>query len=115
MSLESLLAEDTCTLQRQKVVADSSGGPTRPTWTTVAESVPCKVEEASSAQRLQWAAMQIPVSHVVYTQRTDIQNGDRLLTSDGEYIRVNGVRRQRAMGGIAEYWIIAGYELDKPV
>jgi hypothetical protein len=111
MGLEDLLAEDTIQVQRPKTGQDSSGGATRSPWQPKFSSVPARVDDASSTQALRYAALAITVSHVVLTQQAGIQNGDRITTSDGKFLRVNAVQRVRSMAGLDGYWEIGAEEV----
>lgn len=105
MSLASLLANDTITVQKPGGPnKDASGGFSRTPAVDLYTSVQARVLDAGSQQQLQYAQLQIQVSHVVLTEQAGIGNGHLILTSDGRTLRVTGVEKKRGLGGIETYY-----------
>lgn len=111
MSLESLLAQDTITIQRPSVLSDDAGGFSNEVWNPVATNVLARVDIANGQQKSMFAQLQIEVSHTIFTQYGGIANGDRIVSSDGEIYRVVGISRRKAFGGIPEYYEIATVQI----
>jgi head-tail adaptor len=105
VSLESLLAADTVTVQRPTNTKDAAAGRVT-TWAAVYSNVPARVEDTNSHQRLAFAQTGLIVSHVVYTRQEGIQNGDRVIDSLGRVLRVVGFQFFRALGTIPSHWMI---------
>lgn len=104
MSLQSLLAADTATLERPTVTKDASGGQQRATWSEVAAGVPCRVEDLSANAQLVYLQQNMLVTHLVTTQNGDGRVGDRWVTSDGRNLLVHGAMKVRGMGSIQTYY-----------
>jgi len=111
MSLESLLAQDTITVERPVISSDGAGGFNQEIWSPVAVGVLARVDIANGQQKSMFAQLQIEVSHTVFTQYGGIKNGDRITSSDGEIYRVVGISRRKAFGGIPEYYEIATVQI----
>lgn len=112
MSLESLLAGDTLTIESPLGTVDDSGGPEVSPWTSFASAVPGRVEAADGSLREMYAAQGMVVSHVVYTQLDGIRQGFRITTSDGIYLLVEGVMKQRQLGTIPTYYQLAARQVQ---
>lgn len=103
MTMESLIGQDTISIDRPAVVSDDAGGFDPLLWARVATGIAARVDVSSGSQKMMFAQLQIEVSHTVYTQYTGIINGDRITSSDGKMMRVVGVTRRNGFGGIAGY------------
>lgn len=106
MSLDSLLENDKVIVSTPATTADASGGfaqkPYSPNRTVFA-----RVEDASSSQRDQWMEKQIVVTHTVYTRDSGIKNGYVLTTNEGLVLRVQGVKKNRGIGSMTDFYEIS--------
>ncbi len=109
MSLESLLDEDSISVEQQVVVQDTSGGPTR-TWTTLYTGVPARVTDPTAQEKLQYLMLGTEAPHKIIHQQAGIGEGIRIRTSDGRLIKVHGTRKIRQEGGIDTYYQTMGTE-----
>jgi hypothetical protein len=112
MSLEALLAGDSIVVEQPKATVDDSGGFVVSPWDPVASDVPARVEAADGGLREMYAAQGMIVTHVVYTQLDAIRQGMRITTSDGLYLLVEGVMKQRQLGTIPTYYQIAAKQVQ---
>lgn len=103
MSLASLLAKDTATLQRRVETAGTSGGIV-PSWVDVTASVPGRLEDAKAETKKLYAADNIVVTHTWFTENGNGRIGDRWLSSDGRYIKIAGVRKRRGIGSMSTFY-----------
>jgi len=103
MSLASLLAKDTATLQRPTQAADTSGGLV-PTFANLATGVNVRVEDAKSSTVRNYATDGIIVTHTIFTQNGSGAKSDRWITSDGRYMQVQGIRKRRGIGGMDTFY-----------
>ena len=104
MSLEALLSNDTITVERPAHLKDRSGGAINEPWQTVYSNVPARVEDMSARQIELWAMAGTLVTTTVYTQQTGIGKPMRITTSDGRHLRVEGVKFNRAIGGMPDFY-----------
>lgn len=105
--LEALLALDSVTVQARTAPAqDAEGGLAKGGWGAAYADVPARVEDASASLRDLYAAQGMLVSHSVYLQQAGVGPQHRLLTSDGRYLRVQGVVTFRAIGGMPGHFRI---------
>lgn len=104
--IEDLL-QQTASLLRPYQIKDAAGGiiddPNR-VPRVVAEDVPVKLTALNSRQQESYAMTVIEADHEITSLRTDIQNGDRFVSSDGRTFRVTGINRNDAMGGIETFY-----------
>ena len=78
------------TLQRSASTKDASGGAVKGTWAAVGSSVSCDVQPAGSDTRLQYAQLQLVVTHSIYVaDDVGARAGDRF-SADGRYFLVQG-------------------------
>jgi hypothetical protein len=104
MSLEALLGEDRITVQTPSAGQDGSAGMRRTPFVDLYSGVPARINDVSSSQRLQYAQLQITVTDNVYVQQPGIGNGMMIVTSDGRRLRVNGIQKLRALGGLDTFY-----------
>jgi len=99
MSLSSML-RTACTLQRQTVTKDTSGGATR-AWANVAgaSDAPCDLQPASSAVRLQFQQQRQAVTHTLYLA-TDVgaRAADRFVIGARTFLLIPGGYQAPAPG-----------------
>ncbi len=105
MSLEALLSNDAVSVQqRAPTHRDASGGMQAGGWSDLYAGVSARVETASAMTQQYYAMRGMVVSETVYTQQAGIGTGMRLLTSDGRYLLVEGVRYRRQIGGMSAFY-----------
>ena len=110
MSLESLLAADSMTVQRPASTADAAGGRVT-SWPAVYSGVPCRVQVANADQRTQFEQLEMKVTHQVFTQLADIENGDRMVISDGRTLRVVGDAKRQQLGTIPTFFMVMAEQI----
>ncbi len=96
--------EHSCDILGPPVVTSGTAGGDVLTWpTTRAAAVPCSINTtgASPQDRFSQPEM-VVITHVVGfgPDVTVPQRGDKLLTPDGVYLHVRGLRTGRAAGGV---------------
>ena len=111
MSLESLLSNDVVQVEKPAHLKDRSGGAINEPWQPVFSNVPARVEDMSARQMELWAMKGTEVSTTVYTQQTGIGKPMRLTTSDGRHLRVEGVKFNRAIGGMPDFYEVVCQEI----
>jgi len=105
------LLQHSVTLQRLSTTKDSSGG-TINAYTTVT-SFNCLIRGASSNEINAHAQQNIQVSHVIATLYSSVTPGDRLIDASSLYYEVKGVKHQRGVGTIGEFWEITANQLKQ--
>lgn len=103
MSLESLM-EELITVQMPTADADALGGTTNEPWQDRFTEVAASVQGLSAHQIGAYMQTGLSVSYQVFTLQPGILNGDRIVTSDGLILRVEGPAPVRAMGGIENFF-----------
>lgn len=114
MSLDSLLGQDSITVSGPVTTQDASGGFSQRPFTQLYTNVAARVEDASASQRFQYMQLQQVVTHTVYTRQTGIQNGHIITTSEGLVLRVQGVKKNRGIGSMTDFYDIACEEVKNP-
>lgn len=120
MSLQSLLANDTVTVQQRAASRrDASGGLAAGGWGAVPGMLPtttltngstasgpfnARVEDQTASQTLAYAMRGMNVGTVVFTQQGGIGAGMLFNTSDGRVLMVEGSISNRQLGGIPTYY-----------
>lgn len=122
MSLQSILAGDTVSVQQRAAVhRDASGGIQAGGWgvvagisgskkladgTTASGPFIARVEDLSADQLTPFAMRGMSVDTVVYTQQAGIGMGMLITTSDNRKLLVEGVKYNRAIGGMPLFYEI---------
>lgn len=103
MSLQTLLSNDTATLQGSTQTADTSGG-IIPVYATITSGVNVRVEDAKSSTQKLYAVDGIVVTHTVFTESAAGAKGYRWVTSDGRNLLIQGIRKRRGIGGMSTFY-----------
>jgi hypothetical protein len=105
------LYTDRLTVQTLDSGRDESAGAKRE-WSTRATAVPCRIQDASSEWVALFGSLGIAVSHVVFTDRDDLKNGDRLVDEEtGLFLLVRGTMSRRAIGTLPTYRVIGAEQV----
>lgn len=85
MSLPILMS-DRCTIRRAVNISDAAGGQTQ-TWHTVADSVPCRIDNPSGGEAVGVDGAIVAVTRQILflPAGTDVAITDRVIHGDGEY------------------------------
>lgn len=90
---------------------DASAGPVQ-AFSPVAYNVPAQITPLSAGQRVTAAMAGMFISHKILTLYPGVEQGYRLKDKEsGVYIRVLGVQRIPARGGIEKHYILDGEEV----
>ena len=119
MSLQSLLAADTITVQQRAAAhQDASGGIASGGWAAVpgltptgtnaagetySGPFPARVEDMSSSQIMAYAMRSMVVDSTIYSQTNGIGMGHLVTTSDGKKRVVVGAKTSRTLGSIPQF------------
>lgn len=108
MSLAGLMNQQMA-VQRLSSARDAAGG-TISSWSEIAASVRCRIEDASAELRLQFASMTINITHRIFARHSDIVAGDRIV-AEGNYYRAHSIQTRRGIGGMVAFQVIFGEQL----
>ena len=90
---------------------DQSAGPLQ-SFSSVATNVPAQITPLSASQRVMAAMANMLVTHKILTLYPGIEQGYRVRDNEsGVYIRITGIQRIPARGGIELHWILDGEEV----
>jgi hypothetical protein len=103
MSLEDLLAQDTCTLRKQTVTQDTSGGSVRARSDRL-KNVPCRIAKAKGSEFEQYMSLGMICHQIVYTKEPGFVKGDVILTSDGRTLRMEAREQVNSIGNLPTYF-----------
>ncbi len=114
MSLQSLLAQATCKVQRVQGVTntspDSSGGAKVTPYSDVTglTAVAGRLMGLSGKQTFEFGGFIFEADNQFFTQQTGILNGDALLFPDGRFMRVTGIKTTNniAQSSIPTYYTV---------
>ncbi|MEO2090704.1 MAG: head-tail adaptor protein [Gemmataceae bacterium] len=90
---------------------DGSAGPVQ-SFSPVESNVPAQITPLSAGQRVTAAMAGMFISHKILCLYDGIGQGDRVRDNEsGVYIRITGVQRIPARGGIEKHFILDGEEV----
>jgi hypothetical protein len=111
MPIRDLLLDRMTVEAPKPVTKDGSAGPVQE-FTPVAYKVPAQITPLSAGQRATAAMAGMLVSHKILTLHSGIEQGYRMKDNEsGVYIRVLGVQRIPARGGIELHYLVDGEEV----
>lgn len=112
MSLRELCRQHHVTVERSAEISTSSMGSQKTYNTTNRGKRPkalnCRVVEASSRERIDYAMRDIQVSHLVHVEECDpdVDERDRLV-HEGDYLYVTDVKNPDRLG---RFWIVGCFQ-----
>jgi hypothetical protein len=111
MAIRDLLTDRMTVETPDTPTKDGSAGPVQ-SFSPVENNVPAQITPLSSGQRVTAAMAGMFISHKILTLYDGIQQGYRVKDQEsGVYIRVLGVQRIPARGGIELHYLVDGEEV----
>ena len=109
MSLEALLENDTITIQTNATAQtpDTSGGISLDNYVNLYTSVPARVEDRSASGVDAFGVWGQLVKTTVYTKQTGLAVKQLIVTSDGRKLVIDGVKFNRAIGHMPNFYTVS--------